>query len=476
MTIDRQRVREIFFEAMERPPDERPAYVDEACGDSDDLRSEVASLLAHHDDTPLLEEPEVEPFAALPTLLSGPPSARFGKQDAPRYRTLGELGAGGFGEVVRRFDRSLRRVVACKSPHHGETACVAALLSEARLLAYLDHPGVVQVYDLREDETGVSYTMELLEGESLSQRLGGLGSATRQMPISEALRITSRVCETVANAHDKGVLHLDIKPANVMLQPYGQVSLIDWGMARFYDPEPYRSHLARSGETCAHALEGGGLSGGTPGYMPPEQFDPSASLGPAADIYAIGTLLFELLSGRRPFEEHERGPGLRAEKLRGAPSVRDARSEVSERLAGVCARMLAPSPDDRPATLDEVLDDLAALTDIGGGTQLVRLAPGEQLFEQGAASTTAYLIVAGELEIVVDYQVVAKRRAGDVVGELAMLSRGPRSATVRAGSTTTVVRAIDWAALEDELSKVDPLVGHLLRNLSDKLVETTRGA
>lgn len=480
MSVDADRVREVFLDALERPPDARAAYVREACAGDEDLRAEVASLLAHHRESALIDEGEsrsvlasaltqFEPSASAPIAVPEPPSGA-------RYRTLRELGAGGMGVVVKSFDRSLCRVVATKTPHGGGSQASSslqwsALLHEARLLAYLDHPGVVRVYDLRADENGLSYTMQLLDGESLAARLATLRGEGRPMPVSEVVRITTRVCEVLANAHAKGVLHLDVKPDNVMLEPFGHVSVIDWGMARFHDPAPYRAQLALAGEVMLDEHLGG-VSGGTPVYMPPEQFDPDAELGPAADVYAVGAMLYELLTGRAPFATGEGAPLLLFAKHSGARPVREERPEVSERLGALCGRMLAPDPADRPASVHDVLEELAALTDIGAGAAHVRLAPGEVLFEQGAASTTAYQVVSGELEIVDDDVVVATRHAGDVVGELAMLSRTRRSATVRA-KAATVLRAIDWAALEDELSRVDPLVAHLLRKLSDKLIETT---
>ncbi len=476
MRVTTERVREIFSEAVARAREAQRAYLDDACAGDASLRGEVERLLVEH----LSVHPMGGGASRAPTLASEPVASepRIDSRESreSRYRTLGQLGVGGCGVVVQRFDRSLRRVVASKSLLVATVEHEMALLREARLLAYLDHPGVVQVYDLCEDEAGVSYTMELLEGESLFQRLAELRSNGRQMAIAEAVRIVSRVCEAVANAHERGVVHLDIKPANVMLRRFGQVLLIDWGMARFHDPEPYRRHLAYVTES-AHALlddlQRDELAGGTPAYMPPEQFDPNATLGPAADIYAIGVLLFELLAGRLPFDESDM-VRLWLHKRSGTPSLRELRPEVSERLSAICARLLAPSPDDRPASLGLVLEDLASLTDAGGGTEIVRLETGEILFEQGAESTTAYQILSGELEILVGDDVVATRSVGDIVGELAMLAKARRTATVRAGSST-VVRAIDWAALEHELSKIDPLVGHLLRNLSSKLIETTRG-
>ena len=479
MSAASDRLRDFFLEASALGEREAGPLLDRACAGDEALRKLLEELLQHVVSAPSqIGESATRlaiPDAVAPTIaraLALPPSG------APvlgaRYRVLGELGAGSFGVVERLYDRSLRRIVAAKSPRVPGLHIEQTLLREARLLAYLDHPGAVQVYDLREDDAGVSYTMELIEGESLAERLRSLRAAGRKMSISEALRVVTRVCETLANAHHKGIVHLDVKPDNVMLQGYGRVSVIDWGIARFHDEAPYRAHIEHAGAVDHGDLMATTIRGGTPLYMSPEQFTEDAALGPPSDIYAVGSMLFELLAGRCPFSTSATMAALRDAKLAGSPSLRSLRPEVSDRLEAICMRMLAPTPRARPQSLDAVLDELARLADIGDGTEIIRLAAGEVLFEQGAESNTAYQIVEGQLEVVVDDdgpRVVATRGAGEIVGELAMLSRARRSATVRAGPAT-VLRALDWRALEHELSRVDPMVAHLLRNLSDKLIET----
>lgn len=481
MSVDRERVREIFLDALDRAPAELPAFLAARCGADAALRAEVESLLGFHDEAPLIAPRRAHEDALAPTRTSegapdDEPVASVSVGD--RYRDLDELGVGGFGRVTRSYDRTLRRLVATKEALTERASAGATLLREARLLAYLEHPGVVPVYDVGEGEGGIAYTMKLLAGQTLLGRLRALRAKGQQVPISEALRIITRVCEAMANAHAKGVIHLDLKPANIMLQDFGGVVVIDWGVARFFDTERYATYLAGAGEAPDGASLGAGGVAGTPGYMPPEQFDAASTLGPRADIYAIGAVLYELLAGRRPFAS-TRSVGLLAARKATTPPppLRELRPDVSEQLEAICLRMLAPDEARRPADLGAVLSDLAALSDFGDAAPTRRLRAGEVLFREGESGTAAFQILSGVLDISVGSgdaaRVIATRGVGEIIGELALLSASTRSATVTA-RTEAEVRAIDWAAFEAELAKVNPLIGRMLRNLSDKLVEATR--
>ncbi len=465
---DPTRVKEVFFSALDLDTDELDEWLPVVCGGDAELEAEVRSLLEHHQTRSLL-------LSSTPP--SGPTPSHPTTVPTERYRRLDELGAGGFGRVVRCFDRKLRRTVAAKEARPGKRELADHLLHEARLLAYLDHPGVVPVFDVDAGE-GMAYTMKVLAGESLEDRLCDLEDQGLRMPISEAVRIVARVSETMANAHAKGVMHLDLKPANVMLEAYGRVSVIDWGISRFFDVRDYQQHLEAGGEPTAGVVANDGPSAGTPAYMPAEQFGMgTAPLGPRADVYSVGTMLFEMLSGQLPFARAPHVAALALQKANNpAPDPAPLRPGIPQRLGLLCQRMMAPTPDGRPGSFDEVLDALSSLGEFGAALEVMELADGELLFREGDEGETAYQIVAGALEVSIERDgastVLATRQAGDLIGELALLSKRPRTATVRAVGPTRV-RPLDWPGLEAELEKVDPLVGRLLRALSDKLVEAT---
>jgi eukaryotic-like serine/threonine-protein kinase len=187
-----------------------------------------------------------------------------------RYDLLDEIGRGGMGIVFRARDRELDRDVAVKVTAWHTDSDAARLRREARTLASLEHAGIVPVHDVgRLPDGRVFLVMGLARGERLDAHAAG-------MPLADRLRLFDRICDTVAFAHARGVIHRDLKPANIMVGAFGQVLIVDWGLAD--GPEP----------------------GGTPGYMAPEQ---STQKGDTrADVYALGAILAGLASHSRPLQ------------------------------------------------------------------------------------------------------------------------------------------------------------------------------
>jgi serine/threonine protein kinase len=184
-----------------------------------------------------------------------------------RYELLEPIGRGGMGIVFRGRDRQLAREVAVKVTAWSTAADAERLRAEARVLARLEHPGIVPVHDVGQLPDGRVFTvMMLVRGERLDARAASL-------PMLDRLRLFDRVCETVAFAHTRGLVHRDLKPANIMVGEHGQVLVLDWGLAR------------GEGET-------GGVGGGTEGYMAPEQTSPAFDV--RSDVYALGVILRDL--------------------------------------------------------------------------------------------------------------------------------------------------------------------------------------
>ena len=241
--------------------------------------------------------------------------------DFGRYEVIEEIARGAYGVVYRVRDREIGRVVALKALRHAEAGPVARerFLREARLAAQLSHPGVVRVYETGEHAGRPFYTMEFLEGAPLRGPL----------PPSEACRIVARVADAVAHAHGRGVIHRDLKPANILLCS-GEPVLTDFGVARAVDDV----RVTEAGELV-----------GTPAYMSPEQAQGRVKeAGPAADVHALGAILFELLSGRLPYEA-ETFVELSA-KLLNDPVPEFVGFDPA--LADLVRRCLAKSPGDRP--------------------------------------------------------------------------------------------------------------------------------
>ncbi len=259
-----------------------------------------------------------------------------------RFELIRELGKGGFGVVWEARDRQLGRRVAFKAVRAGGRRDLREerLLREAEAAARLSHPNIVTLHDVGRTEQGPYLVLEMLEGETLSRRLA---RSRGRLPAREALHVGIEVARGVAHAHAHGVVHRDLKPANVFLCEDGRVKVLDFGMA--------------------HAFGHKHVQGGTPGYMAPEQLE----AGPEderTDVFAIGAMLFEMLTGRVPYPPRAGQPPASAEAERelaatAAPALREA-----------VVRMLERDPARRPRDGKEVLDLLtqtdAALEPAGG--------------------------------------------------------------------------------------------------------------
>jgi eukaryotic-like serine/threonine-protein kinase len=240
-----------------------------------------------------------------------------------RYELRGIIGEGSFGRVYRGRDRRLARPVAVKviKPWWSEDgASIERFQEEAQLLARVNDPGIVQIYDFGHTSTGPYYVAELVQGESLEERL-------RRGPIAaaEAARIAEQLCNALGSAHAEGVIHCDVKPANVLLDDGGRVKVGDFGVARFGEPDP---------------VESSAMFGGTPRYMSPEQAR-GRPLTPASDVYSAGVVLYEMLAGEPPFRAGS------AVEL-GISHLQEAPPELPDEIAAALRDLVAVAMSKRP--------------------------------------------------------------------------------------------------------------------------------
>ena len=284
-----------------------------------------------------------------------------------RYRISGKLGEGGMGVVNLAEDRNLGRHVAIKSihPERCEEGRLARFVAEARITAQLEHPGIVPVHDLFISEAGdVYYTMKRVQGQSLGEivdalRAGDPGTMVRNN-VNHLLGLFRSACQAVAYAHTRRVVHRDLKPANIMIGDFGEVLVLDWGVARLLDdaPEDLRAVLEDGANVLMTA---DGAMVGSPAYMAPETLrsDPSA-LGPVADVFSLGVILYELLTLTRPFRADTvaRLLYLVATQPVENPSVRAAEREIPPEVEAVCLRALSKDPAARYADAGELMADL----------------------------------------------------------------------------------------------------------------------
>jgi serine/threonine protein kinase len=243
-----------------------------------------------------------------------------------RYEVLDKVGQGGMGSVFRAYDRELDREVALKVlnalPDNPDAP--ARMMAEARITARLEHPGIVPVHDAGVLADGrFFYAMKLVGGKRLDEQV------ERTTPLAERLRLFLKVCDAVAFAHAHGILHRDLKPQNVMIGPFGEVLVLDWGVAKDIGVGPAAA----------------GVVLGTPGYMAPEQAAGEA-VDERADVYALGAILHFLLGGRtipRALESVCR-KALAAERAARYPTVTDLAAEIADYLAGRRVKAYPESP------------------------------------------------------------------------------------------------------------------------------------
>ena len=279
------RVQELLHAALEQEPDQRSEFLSHACPDDAEIRSEVESLLSYQGrENAIVSEPLWERAAALK------PAAVFGD-----YRVIEMLGSGGMADVYRALDLKLGREVALKVlpavlTLGGER--MAQLVGEAQVLASLNHPNIGSIYGLVESEDTKALVLELVEGPTLAEHVARQG----RLSLSEANGIATQVMLALEYAHERGVVHCDLKPANIKITPEGTVKVLDFGLAR----AATRILGAQSGAAARPAGSADEVWG-TAAYASPEQAA-GKELDQRADVWSFGVLLYELLTGRRPFE------------------------------------------------------------------------------------------------------------------------------------------------------------------------------
>jgi serine/threonine protein kinase len=278
------------------------------------------------------------------TIITSATGLQKGSTIAGKYRILEELGRGGMGVVYKAEDTKLKRTVALKflPPELTHIPDVKdRFMREAQAAAALDHPNICTVYEFDEAEEKTFISMAYVEGQSLRKKL-----ESGPLELKEALRIAAQVAEGLQEAHKKGVVHRDIKSANIMVDDRNQAKIMDFGLARM---------------TGGTLLTQEGTAMGTIAYMSPEQAQ-AGEVDHRTDIWSLGVVLYEMLTGELPFRgEHEQSViyFILNEKPK---SVTDMRSEIPESIGQVVGKALEKNPEARYQQVDELLDDLESIS------------------------------------------------------------------------------------------------------------------
>ncbi len=384
-----------------------------------------------------------------------------------RYEERGEIGRGGMSVVRKGFDPILQRNTALKvlavRPDANADAMRRRFLDEARITGQLEHPNIVPIHEYGSDDAGNDFiSMKLVQGQTFLERIREAGP-TRLEPdhLSESLGILLKVCDAIAYAHDLGVIHRDLKPSNIMVGAFGQVYVMDWGIA-----------LRRDAPIEPREREGEVNVLGTPTYVAPEQIDAPDEIDERADVYALGGCLYALLTGRAPHQG--RTPMLRLmASMHGriAPPeqiVEDAR--LPPALCRIAMRALRRHPEDRYPTVMDLRRDLQGF--LHGSwhlpSRLVRA--GELVVSEGDPGDEAFVIKQGTVAVRSEAQGhIRDLGPGDVFGELAILGAGLRTTSVRAGSDVELL-VVTRDVLSEGLG-LNSWMGMFVRALADRLAE-----
>ncbi len=309
-----------------------------------------------------------------------------------RYVQRGEVARGGMGLVLKVWDQDLRRQLAMKvvlgkkggaRAQEADPKTLGRFLEEAQVTAQLEHPAIVPVHELGLDEEGrVYFTMQLVRGRNLGQIFALVKEEKEGWTQTRALLVILQVCDAMAYSHAKGVIHRDLKPDNVMVGRFGEVYVMDWGLARVLgrqdlhdirikrDPSTLsfvasdrRAGAQTSSDSALYTMDGDVV--GTPSYMSPEQARGQVELlGPRSDVYSVGAMLYQLLTGEAPYVPA--GSKVNAHLvlrwlLEGPPQPLDAHdSKVAPELAAICEKAMARLPETRYADMSELAEDLRA--------------------------------------------------------------------------------------------------------------------
>jgi len=383
---------------------------------------------------------------------------------ADRIQSVTKIASGGMGVVESAFDRVLLRRVARKTMHataSQDPELTVRFVEEAQITAQLDHPNIVPVHDLVANvaDGQVFFTMKLVDGETLSAVFRALHDRPFSgLELERVLRVFLKVCDAVSFAHSRGVVHRDLKPDNIMVGSHGQVYVMDWGVALLVGGEAAGDSAPPISVARPSSAEENGTLVGTVQYMSPEQaLGHTSAQGPLTDVYGLGAILYVLLTGLGPSWASSPAEALRLARSGPVPEPesRPAWPTLPPGLCRIAMKALSFEPQQRQPSVEALRQDVESFLRGGGWFQVREFAAGSLIVEEGAEADAAFLVTSGHCEVYRDVEgqkhVVRTIGAGEIFGEMGLLTRAPRTATVAALDDVTLT-VITPEALEHELS------------------------
>ena len=353
MTPERwQRVKEIFNSALQYESAERSRFLSQACGEDQELRREVESLIrAHEEDGSFIDSPAYEVAA---DLLTDEQNELAIGQTFGHYEILSQLGKGGMGEVYLAQDTRLGRNVAVKllpAIFTKDQGRLHRFEQEARAASSLNHPNILTIYEIGQTNGLHFIATEFIEGETLRRRM-----AHAPLKINEVLNVAEQVASALVAAHKAEIVHRDIKPENIMVRTDGIVKVLDFGLAKLAKQQTSRPDAT----TRALVKTDAGVVLGTSVYMSPEQAR-GLEVDARTDIWSLGVVLYEMLAGRAPFAGETTSDVIAAILEREPPPMMRYAKDVPEALEWIVTKALTKEKEDRYQTAREIWTDLRRL-------------------------------------------------------------------------------------------------------------------
>ena len=349
-----ENLKELFHAALALPQQERAAYLEQACNGDIALRQAVDSLLKSHEETDNFVDAPAYQVAA--DMLVDEAELKPG-QTVAHYRILSRLGEGGMGTVYLGEDTKLRRKVAVKvlpPDLAADKDRIRRFEQEAQAAAALNHPNIAHIYEFGEDAGTHFIAMEFVDGVTLGEKIRGENS-----DLAEMLKFLRHAAEGLAKAHAAGIVHRDLKPDNIMLTSDGHTKLLDFGLAKLVDS------ATPSGSNIRFQHSRPGTVLGTVGYMSPEQAQGRVKeIDHRSDIFSFGCILFEVVTGRRPFEGKDALDSLHNIVHAATPRIKEVNPNAPEILQTIVNRCLEKEPERRYQSITEVAVEIEDLHEI----------------------------------------------------------------------------------------------------------------
>ncbi len=405
-----------------------------------------------------------------------------------RYIVRDQLARGGMGVIYTVYDQDLRRTTAMKvlPPQilHQEPK-VSSFIEESRITAQLEHPNIVPIHEIGviEGSSLPYYTMKLIDGEPLTNVIRMVAREdpeyVRHYTRHRLLDIFLKVCNAVAYAHSHGVIHRDIKPENIMVGKFGEVLLMDWGLAKYVDADDNTAF--EEAEDSSQIIEHNpshtedGVIKGSLAYIAPEQvLGDSSAIDKKTDIFLLGGTLYQIFTHLPPYEgENTMDVLQRAERCQyEVPSKRNPRAQIPKALERIILHAMAPTKDKRYESCQDLIDDVEAFLAGRRSGGIRQFQVDQEIIKAGDESKETFVIISGKAKVHRNVNgrnmTIAEIGAGEIVGEMAGIGQSARTATVTATEDTEAL-IITYELMLDELRKLPPWMEKIVFSLADRV-------